>query len=89
MWLARVWFWLGFGIRTPPSIDTKYEGRADQILILSSYFNVPLRDRLRILISGKVHVCWAISADVIPTKAEAKSVFSVLHPGYKIPSSAQ
>lgn len=89
MSLLKLWFWLGFGLRARPIFEVPREGFSNDFLWSDFDYDVGWRDRLRILVSGKLNVAVVTRTDVSPTVVECRSVFSVRHPGYKKPTPAQ
>lgn len=87
--MQRLWWRLGFGARVQPSLGPPKEGFSDSYVHAGIYFDVTWRDRLRILVSGKLYIGIAVRMDVAPTKVETISNLSVLPPGHKKPPPAQ
>ncbi len=79
--LMRLWWQLGFGFRQAPAFDTPY-------VVIGLHYSVTWRDRLRILLSGEIQVAVGVNYP-IDSGTPIKSTFSVLHPGYKISTTAQ
>lgn len=81
----RFWRWLGF--RTRPSLpladDTTFPDGfwAPGWFIIDVCCDLDWRDRLRLLISGRLMVHSALKTDVAITRSQATSAISVLPPG--------
>lgn len=78
--LDRLWSRLGFGDRylAPPEDSDRW---ANSYITNVVTTRLDWRDRLRVLISGKVRIRSFIKTDVYVGRSEAESVFGVLPPG--------
>lgn len=78
-----IWQRLGFGrARAPrPEADEYLEGFAPSWFVVGTYCHLDWRDRLRVLISGNLHVEQAVKTDVLIGRSRAHSAVSVLPPG--------
>lgn len=78
---ARFWRWLGFHhARVPRPVDR--EGFAEGFGTSEVYCRFDWLDRLRILLSGKVHIQVLHQTDVMPLRWESTLDVAVLPPGY-------
>lgn len=75
----RLWSWLGFGVAhlSPPEDSERW---ANSYITNVVTTHLDWRDRLRVLVSGKVRVKSFIKTDVYVERSEAESVFGVLPP---------
>lgn len=87
--ISKPTFWqrLGFGECSEHWMED-VEGYAPAYLATSTITFLDWRDRLRVLISGKVMTASATKTDVVVARATTKSRFSVLPPNYRSPSPA-
>lgn len=76
----RLWKRLGFG-RCKAYWPEDIEGYAPAWLGCDVYATFDWKDRLRILISGRVMVSCAIKTDVGVTKSQVRTSISVMRPG--------
>jgi hypothetical protein len=81
----RFWPRLGFhrGRAPRPDEDELKEGWAPSWLIVETYVRLGWMDRLRVLLSGKLHVDHAIKTDVPIGRSSAVSGIGVLPPNAK------
>lgn len=80
-WYERALIKLGFGwARVERPDDAEQEGFAPGYMLSSVRAVFGWRDRLRILVSGQIHVEVALQSDVIPLKLRSVSAVSVLSP---------
>jgi hypothetical protein len=79
----RFWPRLGFRhARAPDHAEDETGGHwVAGVFIIESYVSLDWFDRIRVLISGKLHVEQAIQTDVVVGSARATSAFGVLPPG--------
>jgi hypothetical protein len=78
-----IWQRLGFGrahAERPEELERE-EGFAPSWFITETYGHFSFLDRVRILVSGNIHVQCAIKTDQIIEKSKAVSAISVLKPG--------
>jgi hypothetical protein len=78
----RFWSWLGFGeCRAPrPEQDEQAPGFAPSWFIVGTRASLDWKDRIRLLISGKLMVEQAIKTDVPIARSRSTSAISVLPP---------
>lgn len=78
-----IWQRLGFGrCRAPrPEEDEYAEGFAPSWLVTGVVCHLDWRDRLRVLVSGNLHVECALKTDVVVERSRSTSAVSVLPPG--------
>jgi hypothetical protein len=78
-----LWRCLGFGEcrALRPEEDELTEGWAPSWFAVGTKAHLDWRDRLRVLISGNLHIDHAIKTDAIINKSRATSAISVLPPG--------
>lgn len=79
-WRQRFWARLGFGECRAPYIEDR-EGFAPGCGDSSVHFDVDWRDRLRLLVSGRLAVSIAHKMDALPRRWESAAAMSVLPPG--------
>jgi hypothetical protein len=82
MWLLRIWWWLGFGVRGGPHVGHE-DGFCEAAVDLRIVSNVSWADRFRILVSGKIQTRTILQTDVKVSKAKAATTLSVPWPGFK------
>jgi len=77
-----IWQRLGFGRPAMPDMDDMEgaEGFVESHLIVSTVTTFGWRDRLRILLSGKVEVVQAVKTDALVRRTVARSNVAVLPP---------
>lgn len=75
-----IWQRLGFGYAHAPRPELA-DGWAPSWFVVGSVCHLDWRDRLRVLISGNLHVEAAVKTDVIISRSRATSAVSVLPPG--------
>ncbi len=79
------WQWLGFRQeRCQAFIDDEDPSFAPGYMLLETAVMIDVKDRLRILVSGKALVSQAIRTDVHVIARKTAAVFSVLPPNYKV-----
>lgn len=78
----RLWCWFGFGEARAerPDEDELSEGWAPSWFIIGTKARLDWKDRIRVLISGKVMIEQAVKTDVIIGRSRSTSAFSVLRP---------
>lgn len=82
-----IWHRLGFNYAHAKSFDdTEHPDMAEAWLCVETYSQLSWIDRLRVLISGKVHIQAKTKTDVVVRHAITNSAFSVLPPTHKFRS---
>jgi hypothetical protein len=81
----RVWRWLGFkhACADRPEEDEEAEGWAPSWFIVETWVHLDWKDRIRILLSGKLHVEQAVKTDVPISRSRSTSAVGVLSPSTK------
>jgi len=79
-----IWQRLGFGSCGTPNMDDLEDakGFVAAYLVTGTIVVFDWRDRLRVLVSGKIEVVAATKTDVIVSKTLSRSKVSVLPPDY-------
>lgn len=88
-WASKptIWHRLGFGECSAPHLeDDQFDDRFAPGQISTSVYGVlDWRDRLRVLISGRIKTATAIKTDVVVVQSYSECAFSVLPPGAGMP----
>ena len=86
-----LWQRLGFGTCSTPDMDDleDVEGFAPAYLESVNISVLDWRDRLRVLVSGKVMVVIAAKTDVVVRRAMSRGKISVLPPNHPLPSVSE
>lgn len=79
-----LWRQLGFGTCHASFDEDEHSEMAEACLTAGAYCYIDWKDRLRLLVSGKLMVDIAIKTDVIVRKSIAKSNISILPPTWRI-----
>lgn len=85
---ANLWQRLGFGHCSAPYLgEERFETPqwAPGQISTSAYAVLDWRDRLRVLISGRIKTATAIKTDVVVVQTYSECAFSVLPPGAPMP----
>lgn len=82
-WLSRVWRKLGFRRPHVEGPGVPREGFAEGCIIVESVTHFDWKDRLRILVSGKVSSEHAIKTDVVVLRSRVTTDVAVLPPWRK------
>lgn len=83
--IERIWLALGFGMPAYLDMDDLDQpGWAPAYLESSTFIKFDWRDRLRVLVSGRVYVCCKSKTDVVIGRAITRSQVSVLAPGAEL-----
>ncbi len=85
-WRERFWPRLGFHhAHAPrPDEDELKDGWAESWFVVETYVTLDWLDRLRVLVSGKLHVDHAIKTDVPIGRSQAVSAIGILPPTTKL-----
>jgi hypothetical protein len=79
----KLWIFLGFrkGHAPRPDEDELKDGWAPSWFCVETYIHLDWSDRLRVLISGNLHIDHAIKTDLPINKSNAVSAVGILPPG--------
>jgi hypothetical protein len=82
----RFWPSLGFRHAHAPSHDEDELGAGwvAGVFIVETYVSLDWFDRIRVLISGKLHIEQAVLADVVIGESRATSAFGILPPNTQL-----
>ena len=79
----KIWNWFGFGYSYLSLTDVNPDESKKGFLAIDTFFHFDLRDRLRILVSGKAMVSTLVGAESPIVDHVCKSKFRVLPPTYR------
>lgn len=84
--IARAWSWLGFGVPALPSMDDLdgAPGMAAGHFGTTLYVKLDWRDRLRVLVSGRIGIELAYKTDAQVTRAITRIDSRALPPGFDV-----
>jgi hypothetical protein len=88
-WRPTIWHRLGFGMAYVPPPDEDQErhlseqGYCEGALVTDTFAHLDWKDRLRLLVSGRLMVHVRTQTDVMVRKSMSQSAVRVLPPGFK------
>lgn len=82
--LQRFWSWLGFGWAHVERPDDDVPGLAPGYMMSETEMGLDWGDRLRVLVSGRLHSQVVTQTDVMPRRMVSTSAVKVLPPGVRL-----